>query len=284
MLWQVSIRKRFADPVKLWCLALVSIGSLSIQPCWADDNATDVQSLRQKQQLQASIARIKAQQALEAQQSSSQTGNAIARRNQEVQWQIQDLHNRNQDTLVQMRRAGNYVYDRNGSAYWVPAYTPEQISDTSRRMQDQEQAYQMTDHGQVQMAESHLHRSNELDTAATNLESQLETDRSNHGFKLSPVGTNLYVRNYQVGGSGGDDQDDESSPVRRPSGSLGSPLALPNQRTPGGSRSSPAPLAAQPGRLSHGNQKPTAGITDRSVAGKSGRVVQTSVTGQYLKP
>jgi len=275
MFWLITIRRRLVYSQKVWGLALVAIGSLALQPCWADsNNQANEQSLRQKQELQESIARIKAQQALEVQSSSAQTGEAIMSRNLEAQRILQDMKKRDQDDLTAMREAGYYATDGDGGSVWIPAYTPQEIAAESRRMQNEETKYQTSDHGQAQMAESHIQRSNELATVATNLESQLETDQSKRGFKLSPVGTNLYVRNYQFDGPGEDDQN--STPM--PAGSPGSPLALPAQRTPGGSRSSQAPLVAQQGRLSNGNQKTTKGISQRS-AGKSGRVVQTTVTG-----
>jgi hypothetical protein len=280
MFWQITIRRRLVYPQKVWGLALVAIGSLVLQPCWAANNyQPNEQSLRQKQELQESIARINAEQAQEVQSSSAQTGEAIMSRNLEAKRILQDMKKRDQDDLTAMREAGYYAPDGDGGSVWIPAYTPQEIAAESRRMQNEETKYQTSDHGQAQMAVSNLQRSNELATVATNLESQLETDQSKRGFKLSPVGTNLYVRNYQFAGTG--DEDDQNS-AQAPVGSPGSPLALPASRASGGSRSSQTPLVTQQGRLSNGYQKSSKGISQRS-AGKSGRVVQT-VTGQYLKP
>jgi hypothetical protein len=282
MFWQITIRRRLVYPQKVWGLALVAIASLAFQPCRADNNnQPNGQSLRQKQELQESIAQIKAQQALEVRSSFAQTGDAIMSRNLEAQRTLQAMKQRDQHDLKAMREAGNWANYGDGTTVWVPAYTPQEIAAESRRLQNEETKYQTSDHGQAEMAESHLQRSNELATVATNLESQLESDQSKRGFKLSPVGTNLYVRNYQFGGTGEDDQSDKY-PVRTPAGLPGSPLALPASRASGGSRSSQTPLVAQQGRLANGDQKSSKGISQRS-AGKSGRVVQT-VTGQYLKP
>jgi hypothetical protein len=274
---QFSIRNRFEEFAPLGILRfrpnlaasclVVLIASFGLKPCFADVyQHPSPQSVRENQQLQRSIATIHAQQLAEVERLASESVKAIARRNLEVQWQVETLHSRNQDTLLQMRRAGYNTADQYGRLHWVPTYTPEEIWDTSQRMTDQEKIYGSTDHGQAQITASDQHRANALEVDASNLQSQLETDKSNHGFKLSPVGTNLYVRNYQVGGSGDDDQYNDYYP-----------------KSPAGSHKSPVALAAQPGRLPNANPKASAGITDRS-AGKSGRVVQTTVTGQYLKP
>jgi hypothetical protein len=282
MIRQISIRKRFVGLSKGWGLALIAIGCVGIQPCRADDSSQNLQSVRAQQQLQSSIQRIQAQHGALTQQLTDLQRRALANQ-QYQQTQFQALHDRNQQTLTQMRQAVTPYVDPDGHTRYAPTYSADYITNTSRRMDLQEQQYANEANLQANLANDAQHRSNILDTESHNLESQLNSDQSNHGFKLSPVGTNLYVRNYQLGGSGGDDQDDDSS-AHTPAGSLGSPTALPAQRTPGGLRSAPAPLAAQPGRLSNVNQKPTTGITNRSVAGKSGKVVQTTVTGQYLKP
>src|SRR5262249_44604067 len=101
--------------------------------------------------------------------------------------------------------------------------------------------------------------------------SQLELDKSRHGFKLSPVGTNLYVRNYQLGG-GGAAYDDEEMPAT----GLRAPAAKTLSR---GQALSAA--RAVPGRLPA--IKPLTGVSS-AAGGKSGVVVETTVTGKYLKP
>lgn len=282
MICQISIRKRFVGLSRGWGLALIAIGCVGIQqPCLADDSTQNSQSVRAQQQLQSSIQRIQAQHGALTQQLTDVQRRALANQ-QYQQTQFETLHNQNQQTLTRMRQAVTPYVDQDGHTRYAPTYSADYIVNTSRRMDLQEQQYANEANLQANVANDAQHRSNILDTESHNLESQLNSDQSNHGFKLSPVGTNLYVRNYQVGGSGGDDQDDDSS-AHTPAGSLGSPTGLPTQRTPGGFRSSPAPLAAQPGRLTPGKPKTSPGITERA-AGKSGRVVQTTLTGQYLKP
>jgi hypothetical protein len=258
MVWQISKRHRFVELPKSRNLVLLAL-FVALQPCLADDS--NLQSQRQKQELKSSLALIRAQQGSAVQKLADDQRRALAAREYQ-QATLERLHEQNQATLSQMRQARTTYVDQYGTEQTVPTYSQGYILNTSRRMDLQEQQYANEANFQGHLAQDALHRSGVLDTESDNLKSQLESDQVSHGFKLSPVGTNLYVRNYQLGGSDADDdQTYRYSPQSGP----------------------PKPLVAQPGSLLAGKSKASSPLTVRS-AGKSGRVVQTTVTGQYIKP
>jgi hypothetical protein len=262
--------KRFLTDFARLALSLILVQTLTFVRggvCLADDQVPP-QNARDKQEFERSRKMIRAERQAAVDQVSAQTAVGVNRIYGDVARRVADLHARNQERLEQMRNA--WVY-RSDGRYVRPVklYSQEQIDKFAEDFIEQEQAYLHEESPQNQLRAAGEHQKNELEVGAENLESQLEVDQSRHGFKLSPVGTNLYVRNYQLGGGSADDEDD------MPATGLRAPAAKTFSN-------GQAPMAARavPGRLSAA--RPLGGISS-TAAGKSGTMVKTTVTGKYLK-
>jgi hypothetical protein len=233
------------------------------------DAHVNPQDARDKQEFERSRQLISAQRQAALDQVAARTAVEVNRLNADIARRTAELHARNQQTLQNMRRAYAYEKFPDHIVRPVRTYSQREIDDTAQQMSQQEEASVNGNYLRSQLSAQFLRQKDEVDLEADNLQSQLDVDRSRHGFKLSPVGTNLYVRNYQLGGgSAGDDENMPATGLRAPAA-----RTLSNGQTPTAAR-------AVPGRLSV--TKPPAGISSVD-AGKSGTMVKTTVTGKFLK-
>jgi hypothetical protein len=238
------------------------------QSCRADEDGN-----KSSQEARATLLRqrtaewIKYQQDKEAKRLDAQRGMQVTNRSADAQRQLELLRDLHQRTLNDMKNARVVVGPQS-----VPTYTASEIEEARKSMDFAEYAFQHRNWGTQELSADAQHRIDALDTSSANLQSQLSADQAKRGFKLSPVGTNLYVRNYQLGGTN-DDTSDEQQSV----GQHAHSLALPATEAAANSA-----LVIKQGRLPVAQAQSKGGSMSQ-LQDKSGRLVRTSVTGQLLK-
>ena len=241
--------------------------SLLNQSCRAQEGNTNSQETRATLLRERTAKWIKQQQEKEANRLDVQRGVQVNNKSADAQRQLESLRQFHQKTLNDMKNARIVVGPQS-----VPTYTASEIEETRRSMDFAEYAFEHRNWGTRELSADAQHRIDALDTSSANLQWQLEADQSKRGFKLSPVGTNLYVRNYQVGGT-----DEDMNDERQPVGQHAHSLALPGTQVPGNS-----PLVVKQGRLPVARLQSKGGPMS-NLQDQSGQEVRTSVTGQLLK-
>jgi tetratricopeptide (TPR) repeat protein len=109
------------------------------------------------------------------------------------QLKLAEMKREAQQTAQSMQNAT--YYDSNGVKQ--PQYTPRQIQDYLDQRQQMEQPIQESiDKSLQKHTVSYQQRAQLTQQSAANLANDLESGTSPDGVKLDPVGTNLYVRNY----------------------------------------------------------------------------------------
>jgi len=237
------------------------------QSCRAEEASTSSKETRATLLRERTADWIKHQQEKEANRLDAQRGVQVNNRSADAQRQLESLRQLHQRQLNDMKNARIVVGPQS-----VPIYTASQIEEARNSMEFAEYAFQHRNWGTQELSADAQHRIDALDTSSANLQSQLEGDQSKRGFKLSPVGTNLYVRNYQLGGT-----DNNMSDERQLVGQRANSLALPGTEAAGNSA-----LVVKQGRLPVSRVQSKDGSMS-NLQDQSGHLVRTSVTGQLLK-
>ncbi len=111
------------------------------------------------------------------------------------QIKLAEMHRETEKNLQDMRDAS--YYDQYGTKRQV--YSSLQVQQYGEQRQQQEEALAQTIQKSVQGQTTLAQRRAQLtQQSAQNLESQLVGTSSPDGIKLDPLGTNLYVRNYDI--------------------------------------------------------------------------------------
>ncbi len=127
------------------------------------------------------------------------TGELVAQDyNMKQRIKLAEMQHETEQNMQQMREAA--YYDRYGNKKSVYSALDIQLYQDERHEQEQAlmQSIQKSSLSQTQFAQKQAESSQE---SATNLESQLTGNSLPDGVRLSPLGTNLYVRNYNSIGS-----------------------------------------------------------------------------------
>jgi hypothetical protein len=182
------------------------------------------------------------------------------------------LHAQNQRTLETMRNARMYV-----KSVAVPTYSASDIEMATENFRLQEEAYGDISQAKATQLQMEAARRTALyRDERKNLESQF-TNANIGSARLTPLGTNLYVRNYEL--AGGADRDDAYSKGPTLSGlSAGkmksSPFAPGGQNASQKSAGAPVPMQAKAMTLKD--------TTGNGQALSATRAVRTTVTGTLV--
>jgi len=171
---------------------------------------------------------------------------------------ISQLHQQNQNTLETMRDAKRYIRDFNGGVQIVSKYTENEINAAAENYRLQEDAFAQNAQARISGVQIEAARRAKLfNDERKNLESQF-TNANVGTARLTPLGTNLYVRNYEL--AGGADQSDpysnrQTSKIPGASGgNISKPGSLPpisnarapsNQTTMQKTATTPVPMQAK---------------------------------------
>ncbi len=190
------------------------------------------------------------------------------------------LHQRNQSTLSAMRNAVTYVVGTDGRAVPVAKYSENDINLAAENFRLQESAY--ADNAQAKVSQVQIEaarRAKLYSDERKSLESQFAN--SNIGTaRLTPLGTNLYVRNYEL--AGGAESSDPNTGVPGSRGATGNragragslPVAAGNKNVLQKAPSAPVSMQARALTL-----KDVLG-DEQALSGSGG--VRTSVTGSLV--
>jgi hypothetical protein len=178
----------------------------------ASDNSSDSpQVIRQQQWKEQSLKRIQSQTGEHYQGQKE----AVARQASQIkasEVNVEDLHNQNQKALELMMHPQVH-YGSRGKVREA-RYTTGEIAAAKEKMAREEaEAQRNREILEERAYQLQQKASRALQEEQEGLESQMEQSKPG-AFKMSPLGTNLYVRNYQVGSGTEDAEQKFVDPLR----------------------------------------------------------------------
>ncbi len=195
--------------------------------------------------------------------------------NDRINSELGQMQAKHAQALYDMRNASYLVPDEDtGTMKNVARYSSMQITSKEQDYQKEEQDYramlQREEANHLRYAQS---RADDLQADADNLASQLKETKANQGFRLSPVGTNMYVRNFETVGT-------EPQEEKAPAPSTTQPRSVRSQV--GGSDKMIIPAGWNPLEEPGRKLAPRASKVARSSLAKSQALHQNNVKGKSL--
>ena len=204
---QSDIKGRWQkNMVYLFAFSLVAVGApfISINPVFSQSQPTDnltPQQRREAFERQRTLDLLKNQTDDAGQRLLAPSDPQLI--NDRINGALEQMQGKHAQTLNDMRNARYLVPDDDtGIMKTVSRYSPMDISSKEQDYKREEDEYRTTlqrqEGNNLRYAQS---RAADLQADADNLASQLKETKANQSFRLSPVGTNMYVRNFETVGT-----------------------------------------------------------------------------------